>query len=59
MFDTMTRDEMIDKLESITMLEAEDVKDMNDQQLCDLLEEEYSVFELESRDLDRYITWTM
>ena len=59
MFDTMTRDEMIDKLESITMLEAEDVKDMNDQQLCDLLEEEYSVFELESRDLDRYITWSM
>ena len=59
MFDTMTRDEMIDKLESITMLEAEDVKDMNDHQLCSLLEEEYSVFELESRDLDRYITWSM
>lgn len=59
MFDTMTRDEMIEKLEAITMLEAEDVKDMSDHQLCSLLEEEYSVYDMESRDLDRYITWSL
>lgn len=40
----MTREELINKLSAITMLEAADVEDLNDFQLEDLVREEYDVF---------------
>ena len=40
----MTRTELIEKLSAITMLEAEDVEDLNDVQLQDLVNEEYDLF---------------
>jgi len=54
----MTRNELIEKLEAITLLEAEDLEDLNDIQLQDLVDEEYSILHLEEQDLNRYVAWS-
>ena len=54
----MTREELIEKLSAITMLEAEDVEDLSDEKLQDLVDEEYSIFHMEERDLNRYVAWS-